>query len=205
MTRAPTRSGLLVDLFTPDPARILLTDITESLAKLNRWTGSTEAPYSVAQHSVMVANLMAAEDGPLAGLYGALHDAHEYLIGNIEEQTRLVLSRRLGPEFDDMLHALKRQADAAIHAAFDVDYPRPRHYELLLDSAHDRIEATEVRDLLAETYSPCDFGLTDIARPALKQKLVACTTWVKAEAALRTCITEYHAGAGIRRTRAFPE
>lgn len=204
MTRAPTRSGLFVDLLRPEPRRILFADISEGLAKLNRWAGATQSPLSVAQHSKLVADLMAREDGPLAGVYGALHDAHEYIIGDLTEPTRTALARMIGPELDETLNGLRSRLDAAIHAAFDVDFPRPRAIEQLLAHCHARVVATEIRDLLADNLELADFATEDLAfAQPLSAKLLPYSTWVKADAAFKDMLNSYHAAAGIRRTAAF--
>lgn len=207
MTRAPTSSGLFVDLLAPEPSRILAADIAEGLAKLNRWTGSTPgAAFSVAQHSLVVAELMAREDGALAGLYGLLHDAHEYLIGDLPEPTRAALSACSGGEFDALLAALRGRLDRAIHAAFGVDFPRAPGMDALLAECHARVKATEVRDLLSDAFAASDFAEDGeaLAEP-LKVKLVPFNSWVTAESRFKAGLRIYHAQAGIRRTPAFME
>jgi len=206
MTRAPTRSGIFVDLLAPDPSRILVRDISEGLAKINRWCGASAAPFSVAQHSLAVADLMGKEDGPHAALYGLLHDAHEYVIGDVPEPARMALGRLIGPALDDCLHVLRCGLDIAIHSALELDWPRPRAIELLLEACHARVVATEIRDLHADNFTAADFATDEMAvAEPLKTKLVPFVIWVKAEAAFRDALGKYHAQAGIRRTRAFME
>jgi hypothetical protein len=206
VTRAPTRSGHFVDLLAPDPAKILLADIAEGLAKLNRWAGATALPLSVAEHSCLVAKLMALADGPTAALYGLLHDAHEYVMGDVTEPARIALGRHIGPALDDALDALRARLDAAIHAAFDLDFPRPRATEQLLWASHARIVATEIRDQMAESFTPADFATEDLAYvQPLGVKLTPAVNWVKADAMYRDAFNRFHAQAGLRKTNAFME
>lgn len=109
-----TRSGSL-DLLNPDAASIKIGDIAWSLSRINRWNGMThrKEPYSVAQHSLMVARLI----DPRFVLEGLLHDAHEAFIGDI---TRPVFCA-LGDEAGKAITSLKRRIDVAIGHCFGVD------------------------------------------------------------------------------------
>ena len=46
------RSGNLIDLFNPDPNKLLLSDISAALARICRFGGHTEYFYSVLHHSL---------------------------------------------------------------------------------------------------------------------------------------------------------
>ena len=64
---------------------ICIEDIAHALSNLSRFTGHTMKFYSVAQHSILVSDLMVLanienedkEETNLIGLYGLLHDASE--------------------------------------------------------------------------------------------------------------------------------
>jgi 5'-deoxynucleotidase YfbR-like HD superfamily hydrolase len=65
-----------------------LSDIAHGLARVARWNGQTQGdyPFSVAQHSVLVLELFRAanpEAGPASQLQALLHDAPEYVMGDI--------------------------------------------------------------------------------------------------------------------------
>ena len=65
-----------------------LGDIAHGLARVARWNGQTSGdyPFSVAQHSVLVLELFRAanpEATPIAQLQALLHDAPEYVMGDI--------------------------------------------------------------------------------------------------------------------------
>jgi uncharacterized protein len=71
-----TFSGRRIDSFAPDPCEIDIDDIAHSLAQQCRFLGHTDGFYSVAQHSVLVSELVPAQDA----LWGLLHDAAEAYI-----------------------------------------------------------------------------------------------------------------------------
>ena len=74
-----TWSGKRVDLLNPDPSQIDIRDIAHHLSILNRFTGATKVPYSVAQHSLYVSMLVPEH----LQLHALLHDAHEAYINDI--------------------------------------------------------------------------------------------------------------------------
>ena len=89
-TRAWQRmlSGRRLDILDPSPVDVELTDIAHGLARVARWNGQTQGdyPFSVAQHSVLVLEIFSAmtpEAGSRERLYALLHDAPEYVMGDI--------------------------------------------------------------------------------------------------------------------------
>lgn len=66
-----TWSGKRIDLLNPNPDQIDITDIAHHLSIINRFTGATRCPYSVAQHSLYVSMLLPES----LQLHGLLHDA----------------------------------------------------------------------------------------------------------------------------------
>ena len=94
MARAQSRawqrmlSGRRLDLLDPSPLDVELSDIAHGLARVARWNGQTKGDYafSVAQHSVLVleiASAMAPEIEEAGRLFALLHDAPEYVMGDI--------------------------------------------------------------------------------------------------------------------------
>jgi uncharacterized protein len=92
--RAPRRawqrmlSGRRLDLIDPSPLDVEIGDIAHGLARVARWNGQTKGPeiFSVAQHSLLVESLFAAAEvspAPGARLAALLHDAPEYVIGDM--------------------------------------------------------------------------------------------------------------------------
>jgi 5'-deoxynucleotidase YfbR-like HD superfamily hydrolase len=81
-------SGRRLDLLDPSPLDVELSDIAHGLARVARWNGQTQGdyPFSVAQHSVLVLELYRAQNPGAearALLYAVLHDAPEYVMGDI--------------------------------------------------------------------------------------------------------------------------
>src|SRR5690349_18842227 len=71
-------------LTDPDPADVDIDDIAHALSMICRFGGHTKQFYSVAEHSVRVANAMEiAGCGALACLHGLIHDAPEAYLGDI--------------------------------------------------------------------------------------------------------------------------
>ena len=86
MTWMLTITGSKFELCNPQAASVSTLDIAHSLALTNRFTGHTSRPYSVAEHSLLVQEIMCREFGPLppaALLAGLVHDAHEAYLGDI--------------------------------------------------------------------------------------------------------------------------
>lgn len=78
-----TATGRDLYLNNPGPS-IDIIDVAEMLAKTNRFNGASREPYSVAQHSVwIVRTMMKHEYSTAAQLYGLLHDAPEYILGDM--------------------------------------------------------------------------------------------------------------------------
>lgn len=81
-------SGRRLDLLDPSPVDIEIEDIAHGLARVARWNGQTlgDHAFSVAQHSVVVETIAAELNGgwtPAARLIALLHDAAEYVVGDM--------------------------------------------------------------------------------------------------------------------------
>lgn len=77
-------SGAQFHLYGDDPREIVLEDIAHHLSMVSRFTGGLSRPYSVAEHSIMVAQLVGARGGNDAEmLQGLMHDAPEAYIADI--------------------------------------------------------------------------------------------------------------------------
>ena len=101
-----THSGRVVDLSKLSEDDIDIKDIAHALAHLVRFTGHANRPYSVAQHSMLVADLCPDEHR----LWGLMHDASEAYLGDvstplksllpdyreIEERTQKIIAGRFG-------------------------------------------------------------------------------------------------------------
>ncbi|MBK1622732.1 YfbR-like 5'-deoxynucleotidase [Afifella marina] len=108
-------SGRRLDLLDPSPLDIELGDIAHGLARVARWNGQTRGDhaYSVAQHSLLVEALLAdlkPEITPEERLFALLHDAPEYVIGDMISPFKAVL----GEDYK----GVERRLQHAIHLRF---------------------------------------------------------------------------------------
>ena len=79
-----TVSGRWVNPFDPDPSQLDAGDIARALANQCRFGGHSRVFYSVAQHSVIVAELVEQRGGDVEDVFAALmHDATEAYLGDM--------------------------------------------------------------------------------------------------------------------------
>jgi hypothetical protein len=137
----------------------LSIDLPEMLGRVPRFNGGTVGGhYSVAQHSCLIADAILDETGDIeTATIGLLHDAHEYVIGDIttpmveslgEIEVELFATNGR-PHIEVVIKEAKRRLDRAIFAACGVPWP-PSDHQLRTVKAFDlRMLATEKRQLLA--------------------------------------------------------
>lgn len=89
-----TLPGHEIDFDCPSPAAISLHDVSRALSRLPRWLGHTDRVWSVAEHCILVSQLVAPEF-KLAAL---LHDGAEAYTGDVPTP----LKRKLGDKFADI-------------------------------------------------------------------------------------------------------
>lgn len=101
-----TRSGIGIDPVNLSADEVEPTDIAHHLALINRFSGATPKPYSVAQHSVKMAQF--AEDcgwGPLVQLGCLMHDAQEAYLGDVTSPVKSKVYHRADTgAWDDYEH-----------------------------------------------------------------------------------------------------
>lgn len=117
-----THSGLLFDLVNPDYDEVNIEDIVFGLSRQMRFNGHTKFPYSVAQHSMFVAELMPPE----LAAYGLLHDAHEAYMGDITSPVKSAMHQLGGYQ---AITALDDILSAATHKKFGLQWPLPKDIE----------------------------------------------------------------------------
>ena len=88
-TSVRTRSGIYLDIADPKETDFELTDICVALSRVPRFNGHTSVPYSVAQHSYFVGQLM--KRWGVNPLGGYLHDASEAYISDIPSPAKSLL------------------------------------------------------------------------------------------------------------------
>lgn len=117
MTKLVQNSGQIVDLLNPDPNTIKVRDIAHNLARINRFNGATNFPYSVAQHSIYVSHIVPKE----FAFVGLLHDAPEAYLGDIVSPLKQLL-----PEY----RKLEDNMWAVMARIFDIPFSIPREVHI---------------------------------------------------------------------------
>ena len=142
-------SGRRLDLLHPAPDDVEIEDIAHGLARVARWNGQTEGPtlFSVAQHSVLVERVAGLIEPGLSAadrITALLHDAPEYVIGDLISPFKVVLG--------DAYKAVERRILHAIRARYGLPLPSPALAELVkradLMTAYG--EATQLAGFAAE-------------------------------------------------------
>ena len=160
-------SGRRLDLLDPTPVDVEIDDIAHGLAFVARWNGQPRGdyPYSVAEHSLLVETLfgrIAPAAGPADRLTALLHDAPEYVIGDMISPVKAAV----GPGYD----ALDKRLAAAIHIRFGLPAEVPPRLKKRIKQA-DRVsawmEAVEIAGF-AEAEADRFFGRPE---PALRAGL----------------------------------
>ncbi|GLS29926.1 hypothetical protein SAMN04488498_110194 [Mesorhizobium albiziae] len=159
MTKAwlQTLSGRAVTMAKPDPRDIdPLLDLPEMLARIPRFNGAVPGGhYSVAQHCVLIADAILDDGGDVdTAAIGLLHDAHEYIWGDMTTPARDGLVEVEAEMFGDsriaaVVSEVRRRADQAIFRACGVPWPPTPQQGRTVKSYDIRMLATERRQMLA--------------------------------------------------------
>ncbi|TKA95592.1 HD family hydrolase [Cereibacter changlensis] len=130
-------SGRRLDLLDPTPMDIEVEDIAHGLAFVARWNGQTRGDwaYSVAEHSLLVEQIFSRCNpaaGPRWQLAALLHDAPEYVIGDMISPVKAAI----GPSYGE----LDARLSAAVHLRFGLPAVLPVPVKKEIKRA-DRISA----------------------------------------------------------------
>ncbi|MCB2135993.1 MAG: HD family hydrolase [Rhodobacteraceae bacterium] len=130
-------SGRRLDLLDPTPMDVEIEDIAHGLAFVARWNGQTigDWPYSVAEHSLLVEEIFGRLNPGIADrwrLAALLHDAPEYVIGDMISPVKAAVGPRYG--------ALDERLTAAVHLRFGLPAALPAPIKKEIKRA-DRISA----------------------------------------------------------------
>lgn len=138
----------------PQPYDVRIEDIAQHLSRICRFNGALRSDiphYSVAQHSVLVADHVPAP----YKLRALLHDAAEAYMGDVIKPVKAQLGEELGYMEDDIMWAIEKR--------FHLDYGCTREDIVraneVVKEADYRAFLTEKRDLVN------DIGLVDFGRP----------------------------------------
>ena len=137
-------SGRRLDLLDPSALDVEIVDIAHGLARVARWNGQTNGAniFSVAQHTLLVEAIARARTPGLdrrAGLAILLHDAPEYVIGDMISPFKAVIG--------DAYKGVEQRLLTAIHQRFGLPVRLPDDLTRLIKAA-DRgaafLEATRL-------------------------------------------------------------
>ncbi len=165
-------SGRRLDLLDPSPDDIAVEDIAHGLARVSRWNGQTVGPhaFSVAQHSLVVediATVINPDWAPRWRLAALLHDAPEYVIGDLISPFKAAI----GLDYK----AFEQRLLDAIHRHFGLEPMLPDAVTAAIKHA-DRIaafhEATRLAGFAAIEAAQF-FGPIEHLPPDLLQRLSA--------------------------------
>lgn len=111
-------SGRRLDLLEPSPLDVEIADIAHGLARVARWNGQTLGAhaFSVAQHSIAVEQIFSTlypEAPQEHRLYALLHDAPEYVIGDM-----------ISP-FKSVMGGSYREVEARLETAINLRFQLP--------------------------------------------------------------------------------
>ena len=137
-------SGRRLDILSPSPVDIEITDIVHGLCRVARWNGQTSGKYaySVAQHSLLVENIMRDLYPNIEYKYllmCLLHDGSEYVIGDMISPFK----NAIGANFRDVEGRLQE----AIHTRFSLPAKTPPKIKKIIkecDLFSANIEAIEL-------------------------------------------------------------
>ncbi len=138
-------SGRRLDLLDPSPLDIEIEDIAHGLARVARWNGQTLGAHalSVAQHALLVeeiAGTLHSAWGPEWRLAALLHDAPEYVIGDLISPFKTAV----GIDYK----AFERRLLEAIHTRFGLPPSLPAEVTAAIKRA-DRVAAYYEATVLA--------------------------------------------------------
>lgn len=150
-----TYTGRRVVLQAPTPDMIDIEDIAHALSIINRYTGHTRFPYSVAQHSVLMTKWGVDKMDLLPGeaLAVLMHDAQEAYIGDIASPLKHLL-----PDYKEM----EQEFEKVIQTKYGL--PPDKYTKLIVSNLDVRILAKERQELMPHT-GKYEWFLPDWATP----------------------------------------
>lgn len=141
MTFMNLASGTTLSLDCPRPEQFPIIGIAWGLSQINRFHGQAQRPYSVAEHSLLVAEIVEREctTDVHARLAALMHDAHEFVTQDLATPAK----QQIGTPWASFELYWERQVRSAyaLHTASAA-------WKAVIKHADLRALATERRDLL---------------------------------------------------------
>jgi len=158
-------SGRKLDILSPSPLDIEIEDICLGLSRVTRWNGQTTGKhaYSVAQHSVVVEEVFNLEYPYLNKkwkLAALLHDAPEYVIGDLITPFKYALNNSYRDVEDNLIKA--------IHIRFGLPADLPKSIEAKIKRIDKAVAWYEAINIAGYNNEE---ALVILKKPILKNKL----------------------------------
>lgn len=158
-TLAPMRKDTMEYIFTASgkkfffdrPDTIHITDIAHALSNVCRWTGHVREFYSVAQHSVLVSEYLAANGSSALALRGLLHDAAEAYIGDINKPLKTLIKALIDP--------IEDRIERAVFKRYGLSEEMSDNEKKSIKAADMAVAIAESEQLLGQTTVAHYFGV----------------------------------------------
>lgn len=167
MTTILTATGRTFDLVHPLPSMVCIEDIAHHLATINRYTGAARRPMSVAEHALLVVEILERDLGvrnPMILRAGQHHDSHEAYLNDDSGPKKRMLRLLWAINFAEVEAPIK----AAVEQHFGIAAAAIEHHALI-KRADNIAYATEARDLMPPH---------DVNRDRVRSDGVEPVTWI---------------------------
>lgn len=127
-------SGRRLDLLDPSPLDVEIEDVALGLSRVARWNGQTTGAhgFSVAQHALLVVDLVGNTAAPGLQLAALLHDASEYVTSDLITPFKAAV----GPAYKE----LEKRVERAVFLRFGLPAALPEGWTRSIKTA-DRVAA----------------------------------------------------------------
>jgi uncharacterized protein len=156
-----TASGRRVDLADPNPEDMCLGDVARALSQICRFGGHCREYFSVAQHALLVEQIVAESGSPRTRLAALHHDSHEAFICDIPSPLKKLL--KAGSDYGTF-RSVREKLDAAISSALGVPTDLSDKEVRAIAEADTLAFEVEARQLL---YDGGRMAISDRGRPRL--------------------------------------
>ncbi|QDP58389.1 MAG: hypothetical protein Unbinned664contig1000_70 [Prokaryotic dsDNA virus sp.] len=148
-----TSAGRHIDLMGVRAKDIDFIEIGYSLSNIMRFTGHAQKDWSVAQHCLLMAEMVTRTAAP----YALLHDAHEAFSNDLSSPFKAAMAARI-PGGDRAYRLLCDDFDAAIYAAAELIYPVPALIEAEIKEADQILCSAEQIAIMKDAVPEFDCG-----------------------------------------------